>query len=530
MRHWLLMLRAGSGQTWRLTSAAQVVAVSDGADMIPFDPGLDAPNPTEGADDPDGAEVPVSATLPLSAWEALADARDLAGWTAELSLWTEGETWAERRVWIDGRVDQPVYSNSGAPVRFSIVEAPWEDRALLPDPAQVVSAETWPVTAGTACPEDAIGLFYPYVFGAPGTPYDSDGFTDLAGWPATLVEIDETSRDNFTGAVTVATLVIAGHAMAADNILILNRTTGLSAQVSLSRTNDLAGQLVTVASVDGGDLQITEGDELWAACISQAEGGYLAADGTVARGAGDLADQILRQSTMRYDRTKLPILRRLNAFAIDTYVNTPTAPWAILTDLILPGLPAFWRRSSRGYWIGVEPFEDAIRNAAPTLSIDPELQGGELDGDISTSSSAEVVTDLSARFANDPGLGLTRRELRLSPIPTAGAIQNPYLQAAWATLRARRSATLEIPGVQDPATATLLLSLMARRAASVRRSGTWFVPQDDRYQPGDVVAVTEEEVRWSARRCWITEVSPATEGGWMRVTVEDMPDLLRTRG
>ena len=56
------------------------------------------------------------------------------------------------------------------------------------------------------------------------------------------------------------------------------------------------------------------------------------------------------------------------------------------------------------------------------------------------------------------------------------------------------------------------------------------MPQDDAYQPGQVVAVTAAEIRWTDRRCWILSVSPASEGGWMRVEVEELPDLLRTRG
>ena len=532
-QHWLLTLRAGSGRVWRLTSAPQPVTITgDDGRPIPFDPGLDAPTPSEGADDPDGAEVPIAATLPRDAWIAIADARDMADWTAELALWTEGEAWAQRRIWMDGRVDRPVYANEGAPVAFSVVEAPWEDRGQIPPAGQVVTAEAWPVTAGTACPDAAMGQYYPWVFGAPGLLYSGDAFAEFAGWPAILVQIDETTRDNFSGAVTTATLIVAGHAMAADNIRVINRSTGLSAQISLDTFTDGAGNTVTVVQVTDADLQITEGDELWLACVSADEGGYPSAAGAVARGAGQIADLLLRLSTVRYDLTQLPQLRRLDAFRLDFVVNAPISPWSAITDRLIDGgrLPAFWRRSARGYWIAVQPFEDALLSTAPTLSLDPDLQGGEMDGSITVSSSAEVVTDIALRYAYGDSAGNALRLLGYAPMRSEGATLSAWLAAALARVKVRRALEIEAPAIQDPATAALILGLYARRLSATRRSGAWFVPQDDAYQPGQVVAVTDAEIRWTDRRCWILSVSPASEGGWMRVEVEELPDLLRTRG
>lgn len=533
MRHWLLTLRAGSGRLWRLTSAPEGVTVTDpDGRPIPFEPGLDAPTPTEGADDPDGAEIPISALLPLDAWRAIADADDLCDWTAELALWAEGETWARRRVWIDGRVDQPVYGNAGVAVQFSIVEAPWEDRGQIPPPEQAVVEGLWFNAVGGAMPEEAIGKFYPWVFGAPGLIYSGDAITAFNGWPGLLIQVDATSRNNFSGALLIGTVVVAGHRMVASNILVINRTTGLSAQVSLSTTTDSAGTVVTVAEVDGGDLQISEGDELWLSCVDATEGGYPAENGGVARGAGALIDLLLRRSTIRYDLAQRPQLSRLDAFRLDFVINSPVNPWAIITDRILDGgrIPAFWRRSGAGYWLAVQPFEDALLQTAPALNINPDLDGGELDGTITVSSGAEVTTDLILRYGYDDGVGQMLRQTRMVPTPTEGTVVSPWLAAAWARIKIRRTLEIEAPAIQDPATAALILGLEARRRGSVRRSAAWLTRQDDRMQPGAVVAVTDAEVRWSSRRCWITSISPASEGGWMRVAVETLPDLLRLRG
>lgn len=531
MRHWLLELRL-QGRSWRLTSSPEGLSLSSSSgEVFTYEPGLEDPAPALSTSSVEGLEIPLSVLLPVLAWEQLAGAANLSGFTGELALWEEGDSWEERQVWVDGRVDQPVYATAGEPVTFSLVEVPWEDRSLFPKSTELISGSTWPTQAGRSLPEAAIGLYYPYVFGAPGVIYASDtGLTEFFGWPVLLVEIDTTTRDNFTGAAVSATVLLAAHPMAATSIKLYNRTTGLSATVTVTQLADLIGQTPSVASVTGATLQITEGDELWASCTSTAAGGLKAPEGGVARGLGQVAEWLLRQSTFRVDLTRLTQLQKLNAFNVDFYINQPASAWSILTDMILAGdlFPAWWRRSEHGYYLAVKPFELSALTVEPELQVDPARFGGDRTGPITISSSAELYTDFLIRFGRDEGVGQFRRQLVMGPNPSSGLLENPYCQAALAGLQTRKTLELDAPAVQDPGTAWLLLLLLARDAAQTRKTLAYLLPPNPLLEIGKQVRVTDAEVRISGLRGWITDLVQTAEGGWIQVGIEELPDLLRT--
>jgi len=525
-----------AGQVWRYTTAPEPIEVTgrDG-DGYTFDAGLSDPAPTQSAANVEGIEIPISVVLGINAWEALAGLEDAGGLTAELALWREGQTWERREVWADGRVDRPVYETEGEAVAFSIIEVAWEDRSLIPSPAQQVSAATWPVTAGTATPDGAVGQFYPYVFGAPGVLLDGDGFTEFFGWPVLLVEVDATTGDNFTGAVTTAAILVAGHDMVASAFILYNRTTGLQINANITRTADAQGQVVAVSYVGGGDMQISDGDELWASCQTVGDGGLQAADGSVLRGAGQIAAWLMARSTLRFDPSKAPMLSRLDAFRMDFFINSPVSAWSILNDTLIQAaaglLPAFWRRSSGGLYLAVRPWEGGLIDpSSPVLPIQPEIQGGDRDGPVTVSSSGDLRTDLSLDYARDEGLGATRRSLTYSPIPATGATVNPYLSVRFARDPVRQFLRIEAAAIQDPATARLLLDLTARLRATTRRTVRYLLPPDDRLGVGGIVAVTDDEIRWTARLCWITAITVRAEDDFWIVDVEELPDWFRQRG
>ncbi len=530
MRHWLLSLRIGGAVT-RLTTAPQEITATSSVDgtTYAFQPGLNDPAPTEAATSADGAEYPVTALLPQATWEALCDATSLGSASAELALWEEDTAWEARVVWADGRVDSPVYETEADPVSFSVIETPWEDQSLIPALTEVISGDTWPVQAGRSLPEAAIGSYYPYIFGAPGVIYASDTLTEFFGWPAILVEIDTVTRDNFSGGAVSATVLIAAHPMVATSARLYNRTTGLSATISIVSLTDGLGQSVRVMQVAGATLQITEGDELWASCSSISAGGLATGSGTVARGVGEVAEWLLRHSTVRLDLTRLPQLQRLNAFKVDFFINQPSSAWAILNDTVLgfADFPAFWRRSSAGYYLAARPWEPAVLEAPPPLTINPAL-AGDREGPVTVSSSADLATDLVFRYGRDEALGAFQRVLTCSPHPIAGALANPYAASAYAQTQQRRLRSIEAPGIQDPATAWLLLSLLARTLSGTRRTAQYRVPADPRLEVGALVAVTDAEIRWTTRRCWVVAVSLEAEDGWVTVQVEELIDRLRS--
>jgi hypothetical protein len=550
MRHWLLSIDIG-GRVYRYTTAPDRVTVTDtrSGTVYAFDPGLSDPAPTLSTASVEGIEIPVEVLLSPEGWRALKALRDKGGLSAELSLWQEGDSWAEREVWADGRADSPVHETIGDPLKFSIIEVPWEDRTQIPGPSQLVNAATWPVRSGTIPDDNVTGQYYPYIFGSPGVVRSDDSFTDYYGWPVLLVEIDSTTEDNFTGGAVDARIVLAGHPMVAANVVLYNRTTGLKASVATAQSVDLLGQVVTVATVAGGTLQITSGDELWAGCADATQGGIVNPSGAVLRGAGEIIRWLIEASTVRYDLTRFPMLTRLDAFKLDFFINTPTTMWGVLTDTILGSagdlLPCYWQRASGGLYLAVWPWETASQSpSAPAIQIDPTTRGGSRSGPVTDSTGADLRTDMILSYAKDEANNNLRRVLSYAPIPTPGAIVNPYLAARYARIaeskgayergKIRQTETIECSCVQDPTTARLLLDLAAVLRSTTRASVRYLLPPDPRLVPGATAIVTDDDpydgIGWTAVRCRIVSVTRPAEDAWWQVDLEELPDWLRITG
>jgi hypothetical protein len=346
----------------------------------------------------------------------------------------------------------------------------------------------------------------------------------MFGWEAILVEIDASTGNNFDSGALDATVLIAGHVCGFSSVKLYNRTTGNSATVATSTTRDLLQNVVTVAVVAGADLEISDGDELWASAVSLSASG-LAADPTrPMRGAGQVVAWLLERSTIRFDRSMLALLSRLDRFKVDFFINDPQSAWAIIQDTILANslIPAFWRRSQWGYFLAVQPFDTTI----PAMQIRPE-EGWERDGGLTRSSQKDIVTDATVIYAEDTAQGASLLKLTYGPRETTTASQSPYLAAAYGALKIRRAVEIAAPGIQDPGTARLILDLFCRRNSTTIRSGAFVCQRTDTgAQIGQVVSVTCPPLNLSARLCWITGVQVSlTE---TRITIETLPDLQRT--
>jgi hypothetical protein len=546
--HWLLSFRV-AGQIYRYTTAYQSVDVTDArsGEVFTFDPGLTDPAPTLETAGVDGIEIPIEVFMGADT-RAVSQLKDHGGLSAELAMWREGDDWERREVWADGRCDRPVYETIGDPVAFSIIEVPWEDRSQIPAPSQIVSGDTWPVNTGVIADDNCVGQYYPYIFGSPGVVRSDDSFTEYYGWPVLLVEIDETWLNNFHGGAADAVVLVAGHKMVATTAKLYNRTTKLSATVSLTFTVDKMNQPVTIATVAGSTLEISQGDELWMGCIDTVHGGIAGPAGDVLRGAGEMVRWLIERSTIRYDMSRFPMLSRLDPFKFDFFINAPVTAWSIIADTILGNagdlLPCYWQRGSGGLFLAVWPWETvSAAPSFPVVEIDPATRGGARNGPVTSSSSGDLRTDLVLSYAKDEANNNLRRRIAYAPIPTPGAIVNPYLAVRYARAtesrglqprNIRQTETIECGCVQDPATAALLLDLAARLRSVTRRSMAYLVPPDPRLIPGREAILTDDDpdqgVDITALRCRIVSVQRPSEGAFWLVTLEELPDWLRAMG
>ena len=526
---WILTIR-GSAE-WRFTSSANRLDVTESSTgtVRAFWPGLGDPQLTESADSTLGAEYPVSVLLSPEAWTALSGT-DPAGWTAEIAQIVEGADWRSRKVWADGRMDKPIYETVGDATSFSIIENPWEDRSLFPPSNQKASAATWGSDAVLSLPDNTDAIWYPWVFGCPGFVYPSDTFTDMLGWPVILVGIDTTTRNNFDAAAVSAVVVVAGHRCGFSSVKVYNRTTGLSYTSAVTTTTDLLQTTVTIATIAGADLNISEGDELWASCADASLSGVTANSGRPLRGIGEISRWLLERSTIRFDQSRVSQLSRLDRFKADFYVNEPTSAWQIIQDMVSAPIDtiglafplAFWRRSNWGYFLGVQPWD----NTTPILQITAE-EGWVRDGGLTCSSGQQIITDPSLTYASDEAQGTTLRRLTYAPAATPGATVNAYCASAYAAIKFRKSQEWTAETIQDPTTATLILDLIVRNLSTVTRSGAFIRQKSAGIEAvGTVVSVTMPAQNLSNRLCWITSVQRSQSE--TRIEVATLPDLLRT--
>lgn len=476
--------------------------------------------------------TPVTILLDPDAWEALVGSEaGLGRATAELSLYRLGDDYADREILLSGRIDQVLYGDASQPVSFEITEeAQAEDRALIPDPALAATSDLWPraSSSGVSFPADTSdGMVYPEVWGVPGLVRSDDDFTEAYGWPGILVEIDDTTADNFSAGAADAVVLCMGHVgTATAGIRLTNLTSGASASVAPTASQDKAGNAVLVATVAGATLQITAGDEIWCSSTSESAGGW-ASEGsasTAARGAGEILRRLLARSTLRVDISgSEEAFQRISGYRLDFYLDDPTRTVYDVIEEILEILPVALVPGPEGYRLVAWPWY-ATREECVAV-VDPSL-AGERSSDVSVGSSAELYTDVILDYAYDVAVGAARRRIWFAPRAETGAIEHAACRRAWSDLggteQDRRTLSLSSEVIWDPSTASALLGLRARRASYQARRVAYRLPQEyGALQPGDAVLLNDADIAISNRVCWVVSVSKAT--GDVEVVVETIP-------
>lgn len=559
---WLLVLRV-RGVAYRVSSRGANVANSDtttGPATLQFHPGLDEPSVSQsvawGDAGTEGREASVSMVFPtVEGWGAIANAdHDLCDATAELSLWVEGSDFVDRWVVVRGSLEGLSYAEPGEPVAFTITQNPWEDRSQVPPIGAQATTTTWPRTNSTGflLPFESVDLWYPYVFGCPGVARDDDESTPRYGWPVYVVEVvDEVDAegvpigDNFTdfgGGAEPVVVLIAGHAIAATEVRLYNVTTNLYADVLVTRTTDLLGRVVSIATVADvvtdptRGLNIALGEDLQCSFLTTTAGGMVDDTGATMRGAGILARWFLRQASgLTVDQGDMTsALALLDGFRFDFYLDEPKTAWEHLSDEILIHLPASTTIArSGGLSLVVWPW--TARDIDALGTIDPDVRGGARSSAVEMSSPTEVYTDIRIEYAHDSVAGVNTRHLTISPRTEGDAIGNVYLFSAWSRLQVagrpevRRTLTIEVPSMGDPASASALAQAWARRHSSTRRTLSFDLPPAYlMVRPGTPWLAASSDAGMTSRLCVVTDLSPRTDG--CSVTVETMPDVVREQG
>jgi hypothetical protein len=348
--HWLLDLTF-AGQVVRI-SGQDLDVTSTELGALSYYGGLDGITYTEAMTlfqqgiEPTTAELdcymPPDINVPL----LVTRGHDLAAATATLSQWVEGTTYEARRVVIVGRVRDPSYGAPEDAVSFAVEQALVDDHGAIPDPAAVVSEDTWSTAAPYLSSADK-GLPYPLIFGYPGKTSLA-----LSGWVtgSSCLWVDKRGFNH--------KLMVAGHGVDATNLYINHDNDTGGQLVNLTTTTDDAGRVVTIVDYNAEGYDYGQANDLGAASGTGYDyypstdedveifagwpngGGMVGADGTVIRGAGDVLEVVLGYSSLTVDRpawaAAAPLL---NVYRFDCAIDAACVPWEWVSTHALPLLP-----------------------------------------------------------------------------------------------------------------------------------------------------------------------------------------------
>lgn len=511
---WLLEVDA-LGRTWRWASEPVDVTDAQTGETWPFRGGLPRVEVAVAVEPgvPVAEPQPVTMDLPWPEVAAsLARGMVLRG-SARLSWWVMGSDYAERLQLLTGSVSASEHDDAGMPVSVTISADMAAELALVPDPFAVVDAEAWPVSGSSpgGVPQQSIGLVYPVVFGSPGGIPVSDSASAIygeryayPGSPAVAVESSLTISMAGDRVFSASKLLICAGRVDANDVLIAYPSTSGSGSGWLFEAfpvdvgQDALGRTVSTCDVTlsaaGADLE--QSDSLWVAWTSDYTDRQLAvigADGQPVAGAGAVIDYLMRRSTVPYDPAAwLGVRARLDAYAVDTYLDDPVGPWTWIAEALLPALP-----------VSVLPAAGGIRPVlwrpdATAADVIADLVAGSncaRSSGVATRSVAEST--VRVEYGLDGDSGEFRAAVTFAPEPDVpGGIASCSWARAARDLAARvGSETVALGWTTDRGTASALAAWRLALALG------WMEVQVDVPQEwgwlalGDVIQFTDSTVR-----------------------------------
>lgn len=328
-----------AGFVWRFATSPVSITDKSGA-MVPhqgsLDLGsvkLDVPLFTDSPSDP---SISVTVQTPgVNVADLVARGHYLQRARAEIAGWIPGTVYEDRRVFASGYITEPEYGGLGEPLSFTIRGFLDEDRGTFPPPEAVCTEQTWPNRAPLIDGEP-----YPFVFGAPGRY----SFLAVTGnVPATRGLLVNTGSTPTPG---LAVLIADGVVGATSVTLTEIKADGTKQEASktVNTGSDGAGRTisyVTVAAAGTGGPTTPAANpdsEFWVRWGGTAGG--VQEGGTAVRSAADVAEIVLRSSTVGIDVPRWrSVGRRLAHIALDGVIEQQVTPMEWVRDQIVPLMP-----------------------------------------------------------------------------------------------------------------------------------------------------------------------------------------------
>ncbi|NBV61920.1 MAG: hypothetical protein EBR73_12745 [Rhodobacteraceae bacterium] len=471
---WVVSVRLGGALRRFSTASLDIVAADEPGGAISVEGALAVPilrkqAPAYGAaPEARTAALTILPTDAPGAW--LAQGHRLEGQPVEVALWREGDDWSQRRVQLRGTTTSAKWGAAGEPIDLDIEESVDQDRAVLPAPGMAVSATTWP-DAATA----AEGLAYPVVIGQP-------GIGGAQATPALYVEsiLAGGARD---------LLLVAGHPVQAASVTVYDDS-GASESLAVEHVSDGAGQRVAVVDLAGATTIAVDPEGTYR-CAWVSGAGWVGADGSALRGAGDVAAMMLAASTLPVDTgAALAARERLNQYLIDAVIDAPISPSAWLASAVLPVVPAAMVAGVSGWSLRPLPVAPQLGDAVATLRIGT---GITRDGQAVAEGYDAIANALSLRYAPDAEAEPTA-EVKLAAAIEGGAHATQAAARSLAMWGLRELSTESI-AIHDPATALRVLRWWSVVRGQPQIRLRYLVGTEWAWvEPGDVLRVVDADL------------------------------------
>ena len=477
-------------------------------------------------------------------WDSIADpSKDIGSGSGELALLLAGDDFEDRQVIVKGYIEEPTHGTRYEPVEFTLTESDHKDPARIPETTAKVSQQTWPkrlVSGNTIQADDnALGQFYPVVFGEPGrfAPPDwkgrGSGF--IGATPALLVKVDTTAGDNITND---ATLVIAGHETwktgSAGTVQVFNETNKTTMSKTPIHTTDARGRMVTAieygvppATGEEAPGYVAPGTEIWVAWSDCGGVPNTLRTGPMV-GAGEIIEYLLDRSGLRVDTLRSrAVLQEVNNIQLDFWFNEPRSPFETILEDILPCVPLSPQIRPDG--LGFVYWNWSATAADASEEIDMSRINSDRLSSVEVSAVDDVYNEITIQYCPDGPGGKFRKSLTYSYDPDyrdLTQMRNPYAYESFTRYGKRGGLVIEAPAVCRDETAAQILDWRIRRHAQTHRTVSYRVPQSyQALEVGAVVTLTDSEISWSQGGCLVTgivrapgscEITVTTVSNWAR--------------
>jgi hypothetical protein len=514
---WLLTLEY-AGRQIRLSTKPVNINTADGSETYRFDGQLSAELGQERSlalfETEAGARSAsvVGVVLPVDV--ALLESRGYAfsAASAEIAWHTPGNDWEEREVYLSGRVSRPRWSVDGEPVSFGVTEAPFTDRALIPESTAIVEPRTWPTAK-----EGAYGETYPEVFGAPGYYIDEGGTAQEApGSPALVVEVTGDNAD---------TLLIAGHRVNTGTVKIFD-SDGAEESFGVAEARDGRGRFVATVDVSAAVTISRTSPQYWV-CWSSGGGRLRPDEGAALERAGDVLSYYLGRSTLRVDGGRVAeAADLLSDYKLAGYIDRPTSPWELLRRYVLPLLPVSMTTGPRGVYPVVWRYAATVADAA--FHLDADTGGLSRESEIEAERDwLDVVNEIRVSWAYDASERKPKRVTTFTAEREAGEYtsQQLYHSRREYGVSARE---IEAMFVYDGPTAARIADARAREASAIPLRVSYSGGLEWAWlQPGMVGTLTDSDVHLSERTVMVR--SERRSEAAVLLTLVILPDPQRDR-